>query len=495
MKDPARILVVDDEPKICQVLSAVLRKDGYDVQVSRDGEEALSLLEQNPVDLLITDVVMNNVGGVDLLQRVQSASPQTPVVMMTAYGTIKSAVDAIKLGAFDYLAKPFDMEQMKSVVRKALSQRRQMRARGATVPAAGTPAGEEPAAAGIVGEGEWLTRVHEMISKVARSRANVLLRGESGTGKELVARAIHAHSTRADRPFVAVACSALSSDLLESELFGHERGAFTGAVAQRPGRFELADGGTLFLDEIGDISMNLQLKLLRAIQEREFERVGGTRTLRVDTRLIAATNRDLEAAVNTGSFREDLYYRLRVVEIYLPPLRERAGNVPKLVRHFLEAFNHENSKHIGKVPPAVLAILDDYPWPGNVRELENAIERAVVLADDDAVELELDLLPPSIISRNGGGQPAIPRNSLAAELHQASKERRRDILAAALAAHDGDIARAAEALEITERAAAYYADEHSASAARRPRARPRSRQAAPRQSAAVRAVRTRKTEA
>ncbi|UCH33727.1 MAG: sigma-54-dependent Fis family transcriptional regulator [Armatimonadota bacterium] len=459
MKELARILVVDDEPNICQVLSAVLRKEGYEVEVSRDGEEALTLLEKTPVDLLITDVIMNNVSGVELLQRVQAASPQTPVVMMTAYGTIKSAVDAIKLGAFDYLAKPFDMDQMKSVVRKALMQRREMRARE-PLRLGNAVADDEGALGNIVGRGEWLSRVRHMITKVARSRANVLLRGESGTGKELVARAIHANSSRADRPFVPVACAALSSDLLESELFGHEKGAFTGAIAQKPGRFELADGGTLFLDEIGDISMNLQLKLLRAIQEREFERVGGTRTVHVDVRLIAATNRDLEAAVNSGAFREDLYYRLQVVEIHLPPLRDRNEDVPDLVRHFLDIYNHENDKRLTEVPEAVVEILQEYSWPGNVRELENAIEHACVLADDEMRELTLELMPPTIVRRNGK-QPGIAGKGIAAELHHAPQERAQEMLSAALAAQGGDIGAAAKALDLTERAMSYYLAKHA----------------------------------
>ncbi len=477
MKETARILVVDDEANICQVLSAVLRKDGHDVQVSRDGREALALLEKTPVDLLITDVIMNNISGVELLQRMQAASPQTPVVMMTAYGTIKSAVDAIKLGAFDYLAKPFDMEQMKSVVRKALAHRRQLRAQE-PLRATAAPRGDDSALMGIVGRGEWLTRVVSLITKVARSSANVLLRGESGTGKELVAQAIHANSNRADRPFVPVACAALSSDLLESELFGHERGAFTGAIAQKPGRFELADGGTLFLDEIGDISMNLQLKLLRAIQEREFERVGGTKSIRVDVRLIAATNSDLEAAVNAGAFREDLYYRLQVVEIHLPPLRERGEDIPDLVRHFLDIFNRKNGRRITGVSPEMLDILQEYPWPGNVRELENAIEHAVVLADEDATELDLDLLPPSLISRNGGQQPGYLRNRAVVELHQAAPERRKEILQAALAAHGGDVAQAANGLEITDRAAAYYVGRYGIPPAARRSQQRRQRRAA-----------------
>ena len=470
MSRGAKILIADDEANLCQVVSAVLRKDGHDVLVSEDGEEALNLLQAHPVDLLLTDVVMRKVSGVELLRQVRDAHPDVPVIMMTAYGTIKTAVDAIKLGAFDYLPKPFDMEEMKAVVRSALEQRREWLRRRRAEPSA-QPA-EDAAApeqlAGIVGGGEWFDTVADLVGKVARSRATVLIRGESGTGKELIARAIHDQSERADAPFVAVACAALSSDLLESELFGHERGAFTDAIAQRAGRFELADDATLFLDEIGDISINLQLKLLRVLQTRQFERVGGAKTITADVRLIAATNRDLEAAVAAGRFREDLYYRLQVVQIALPPLRERAHDIPALVQHFLDLYSEENGRPAVKFSKKALDLLQRYRWPGNVRELENSVERALVLADPQAKSLDASLLPPHILQ----SVSATARRTQAAPPERSSD--RAKAVSAALRRHRGDLSKAAVALGMTPRSVSYYARKHGVApaepqSAKRPR--------------------------
>jgi len=452
MEEAACILIADDEPNLCQVVSTVLRKEGYQVLVGKDGEEALALLEAHHVDLLLTDVIMRKVSGVELLRHVRETRPQVPVVMMTAYGTIKTAVDAIKLGAFNYLAKPFDMEEMKDVVRAALESR----TRGAPVALAGPP----PARAefkfdDIVGQGAWREEVARIVGKVAVSRATVLIRGESGTGKELIARAIHVNSNRRQRPFIAVACAALSSDLLESELFGHEKGAFTGAIAQRQGRFELANGGTLFLDEIGDISANLQLKLLRVLQEREFERVGGIKTIKSDVRMIAATNRDLERAVRANQFREDLYYRLQVVQIHLPPLRERPEDVPVLLEHFMRKYNRENARRLAQVDPPVLAALMRYTWPGNVRELENAIEHAVVMSEADTTVLTADLLPPKVVCF-----PDTP----------SLEQDRRTQIEQALVAAGGRVPRAAAALGMTTRALRQYLHKYGlAGAAASPR--------------------------
>ncbi len=440
MPQPDCILIADDEPNLCQVVSTVLRKEGYEVIVSKDGEEALAALEVHRVDLLLTDVIMRKVSGIELLRHVRDTHPEIPVVMMTAYGTIKTAVDAIKLGAFNYLAKPFDMEEMKEVVRAALASRAELAPEARP---AGRTAQPEFVFDSIVGQGPWRDEVAHTVRKVSQSRATVLIRGESGTGKELIARALHHNSQRRNRPFIGVACAALSSDLLESELFGHEKGAFTGAVAQRQGRFELANGGTLFLDEIGDISPNLQLKLLRVLQEREFERVGGTKTIKVDVRLIAATNRDLERAVRTGQFREDLYYRLQVVQIQLPPLRERPDNIPILVQHFMDKYNRENARRLAEVDPPVMAALCRYPWPGNVRELENAIEHAVVMSESDTTLLTADLLPAKVVC-------------FADEQASATAGSRREQVVAALDAAGGNIARAALALGVTPRALRHH---------------------------------------
>jgi len=387
------ILIADDEPNIRRVLEATFQREGYSVLTAENGRKALELLKANgATDLLISDLIMPDINGVELLECVRETSPQLPVVMITAHGTIKTAVDAMRLGAFDYITKPFDMDELKVLVKKAIERR--------TLAGPDTPAREKLKQTycfdSIVGQSPLMQAVFQMVERVAQSRASVLIRGESGTGKELIARALHFNSPRAQQSFVAVACIALSENLLESELFGHEKGAFTGALSQKAGRFEMAHKGTLFLDEIGDIPSNVQMKLLRVLQEREFERVGGSKTIKVDVRLITATNQDLAKLVEKGEFREDLYYRLKVVQIDLPPLRDRKEDIPLLVDHFLNRFAHNEGRPGLTAGDAFLHALQAHSWPGNIRELENTIERACVLADPDAAELTPDLLPTDV---------------------------------------------------------------------------------------------------
>jgi len=391
MSHPVTILVVEDERDLREIVAAALSKEGHEVLESRSGEEALNLLKKQKVDLLVSDVVLGSRDGLELLQDARRLQPQLPVVLMSGYGTIRTAVEAMKLGACDFLPKPFELEELRHTVQEALENR--LLETGTTSPRRKTAALRVD---GLVGQGAWKEEITQIISRVAPSRATVLLAGESGTGKELVARAIHANSARRKQPFIAVACGALPRDLLESELFGHEKGAFTGAVAMKPGRFELADGGTIFLDEIGDFPFDLQVKLLRVLQEREFERIGGIRSLKVDVRVLAATHRNLGKEVQVGKFREDLYYRLRVIEIQLPPLRDKKEDIPLLAEHFLAKFSRDNGKHLQTITPEASALLAAYYWPGNVRELENAVEHAVVLAPPDAEALTPELLPASI---------------------------------------------------------------------------------------------------
>lgn len=395
-KKTGTILVVDDEPNIRRVLEAVLSKDGHTVLTAENGKKGMEVLKQDGnIDVLISDLIMPDINGVELLASAKEIRPDMSVLMITAHGTIKSAVDAMKLGAFDYIPKPFDLDEIKLLVKNAMD-RRDMNTGGS---AASRPAAGKPAINGVehmIGSSPAMQEVFQMIDRIKDSRASVLIRGESGTGKEGVARALHYSSIRADKPFVAVACVALSEQLLQSELFGHEKGSFTGAVGQKKGRFELANHGTLFLDEIGDIPHAVQMMLLRVIQEREFERVGGSETLKVDVRLVTATNQKLEKLVEEGKFREDLFYRLQVITINMPPLRARKEDIPALTQHFIERYNVENCKKIECARADILEIMQQYNWPGNVRELENVIERAVVLADCDAKSLTPDLLPQVI---------------------------------------------------------------------------------------------------
>lgn len=384
------LLIVDDEPNIRRVLTAVFEKAGYRVLTAENGRKALDVVSSEPdVNVMICDLIMPDLNGVEVLKSAKEINPQLSVVMITAHGTIKTAVDAMKLGAFDYITKPFDMDEIKLVVKNA-AERSELLGENIHLK---QELKSRYSFEGIIGSSSKMQEVFKIVERVANSNATVLIRGESGTGKELIARAIHYNSPRAAKPFIAVSCAALPETLLESELFGYEKGAFTGAVGQKAGRFELAHQGTLFLDEVPEISPPVQVKLLRVLQEREFERVGGTKTIKVDVRLIAATNRDLEQLVAEGHFRPDLYYRLQVIQVFLPPLRERTEDIPLLVQHFVEKYNKENGKCVKGVTDETMDLLMKYRWPGNVRELENVIERGVVLADADEDLITPDLLP------------------------------------------------------------------------------------------------------
>lgn len=371
-----KILVVDDEKSLREVMSIMLKRAGYDVTEASDGDQAIGQVNKEIYDLVITDLRMPKADGMDVLKAVKSLSPETVVLVVTAFGTADSAVEAMKQGAYDYLTKPFQIDEVQLIIRNALEKRR-LSTENMLLK---REIASQSSFAQIVGQSEAMQKVFDVVRKVADSKSNVLICGESGTGKELVARAIHYNSVRSTMPFVAVNCSAVPETLLESELFGHMKGSFTGAVANKAGLFEIANGGTIFLDEIGDTTPTIQVKLLRVIQEREFRRVGGNQDMKVDVRVIAATNRDLEKAVADGSFREDLYYRLDVIPIRLPPLRLRAGDIPLLVAHFLQKFAQESGKAAPSLTSEAMHVLLGHEWRGNVRELENLIERVVAFS-------------------------------------------------------------------------------------------------------------------
>ena len=387
----SRILVVDDEKSMRDFLAILLKKEGYQVTTASGGRQAVEAIHREIYDLVITDIRMSDLDGMGVLKAVKEHTPQTAVMMITAYGSTESAVEAMRLGACDYITKPFQVNDIQVRVRKALAERRLQEENALLRRELESRVGFR----GFIGQCPAMQKVFALIRKVADTRSTVLITGESGTGKELVARAIHMQSHRHDAPFVTVNCGALTETLLESELFGHMKGAFTGAVANKPGLFEVAHGGTLFLDEISETSLSLQVKLLRVIQEKSFKRVGGTADITVDVRIIAATNQDLRQAVESGTFREDLYYRLNVIPIHLPPLRERREDIPLLVEHFLERFNREHGKRIRRVSPEAMELLVQAPWRGNVRELENVLERAVALSDGEV--LTVDLLPRELL--------------------------------------------------------------------------------------------------
>ncbi len=376
-----RILVIDDSPEILRLFSDYLRSEGYEVDTAEDGARGIASVEKNFYDMILTDLKMPGIDGMEVLKFINERSPDSLCIILTGYGTVKNAVEAIKLGAFDYLTKPVKMDEIlvtfqrafefRNLKRENVQLRQQLK--------------RKYRFENIIGDSERMQKVFEIIEKVADTDSTVLILGESGTGKELIAKAIHYNSYRRDNPFVPVNCAAIPSELLESELFGHEKGAFTNAIRMRIGRFEMANGGTVFLDEIGDMNPLLQSKLLRVLQERQFERVGGTKTIKTDIRILAATHQDLKGLVQQRKFREDLYYRLNVIPIGVPPLRERRADIPLLTQHFLEQFNKRKKKKIKGIHEDAMGRLVQYSWPGNVRELENTIERMVILVDGDIV--------------------------------------------------------------------------------------------------------------
>jgi len=388
MTEQAQVLIIEDEAGMRDLLQKVLGRQGYTVRVVAEGKDALKLLEEETFDLVLTDVVMPGVNGMDILRFVKRERPETTVIIMTAFGTIDSAVQAMKEGAYHYISKPFKMEEILVVLEKALEEKR-LREEVALLRQEVTGRYRFD---NLIGKSKAMQEVFDLIRRVAPSKSTVLIYGKSGTGKELVAKAIHYNSPRRDRPFIAINCAAIPRELLESELFGHERGAFTGAVITKKGKFELAHGGTIFLDEIGDMDLSLQSKILRVLQEGEFERVGGEKTITSDVRVIAATNQDLKVAVANRTFREDLYYRLSVIPIELPELKDREEDIPLLAFHFLRKFSQELGAETKEISKEAMNIFLNYPWPGNVRELENVIERAVLLGDHRSI-LPKDLPP------------------------------------------------------------------------------------------------------
>lgn len=445
--DSPRVLIVDDEPTICRACEKILSREGYSVKIAYSGKQALAILEQEPFDILFTDLKMAEMGGMELLETIRSRFPDLVPVVITGYATIASAVETMKLGAFDYLPKPFTPDEMTAVAKKAWDKRQSIMENRAIAQ------GEMlPSFCGIVGKSPKIHEIFRMIRKVAPTSSTVLIVGETGTGKELVARAIHTSSPRSDQKFCAVDCGTLSVELLESELFGHIKGSFTGAMSNKQGIFEAADRGTVFLDEICNINLEIQGKLLRFIQEREFLPVGGTETKHVDIRLIFATNRDLEKMVAEGTFREDLYYRLYVYPIQLPPLRERREDISVLAYHLLSKVQQGSGKKITAISDAALKILEQYEWPGNIRQLESAIERAVISCDGNTIEPHH--LPLAVTRAGLPEQYPVPQNNreflaLKKKLReQAIGELEREFVLEALQRNDWNVTRAAQDVNI-----------------------------------------------
>lgn len=439
-----RILVVDDEKNYLVVLEALLKGEGYDVITADSGAAALRLTEDDEPDMVVTDMKMPRMSGTELIGKLKERYPELPVIVMTAFGTVENAVEAMKLGATDYIAKPFENQELLLTIDKSLKMRRLMTQNRLLR--------EKLAGFGeIIGQSAVMRQIYSMVDKVADAKATVLITGESGTGKELIARALHARSSRAEEPFVAVNCMAITETLLESELFGHEKGSFTGATASRKGRFEMAHRGTLFLDEIGEIPLSTQVKLLRVLQERTFERVGGTQSINVDVRIVAATNRDLSERVKQGKFRDDLFYRLNVVRLEMPSLRDRAEDLPLLVAHFIKKYAAEVGRPAPTVSALAMQAIYDHSWPGNVRELENALERAVILCGE---EIQVGDLPMEV-SQQIGAAGAVTELPTGMTINQAVEDLEKRMIQRALAEANGVAAHAAQALGVTKSNLAY----------------------------------------
>ena len=429
------ILIIDDEKNIREGLSASLEMEGYNTVLAENGKQGLELFAKGDIDLVITDLRMPEVTGEQVMQKILSENPGVPVIVLTGHGSIDSAVDAMRLGAYDFLTKPLNLDRLTLIVKRALQGRElSLQHRHLQEELNGKKVFES-----IVGKSSQMQKVFEMIKRVADSKASVLITGESGVGKELIANAIHNLSSRKEKPLIRVHCAALTETLLESELFGHEKGSFSGAVARKRGRFELANGGTIFLDEIGEINQNVQIKLLRVLQDKKFERVGGEETIEVDVRVVAATNKNLLEEIKKGNFREDLYYRLNVVHIEVPPLRERKEDIPLLVADFIKTCAKENGKNIEGIDNKTRSILYNYDWPGNIRQLKNCIESAVVMCQGNIITVED--LPPGIATGNESESIKIP---LGISMEEAEKI----IITENLAANNGNKSKTADILQI-----------------------------------------------
>jgi DNA-binding NtrC family response regulator len=429
------ILVIDDEKNIRTGLQAALELDGYEVLLAEDGTTGLSLALNNEVDLVITDLRMPGVSGEEVLRRITTETPGIPVIVLTGHGTVENAVEAMRSGAYDFLTKPLNLDRLSLLVKRAL-QSRELVLQNRELE---QEAEKRKSFEHIIGKSPSMLKLFDVVKRVAPTRASVLITGESGVGKELIANALHNLSTRKDNPIIKVHCAALAENILESELFGHEKGAFTGAVSRKRGRFELAHGGTIFLDEIGEINQSVQIKILRVLQEKMFERVGGEDTIEVDVRVITATNRDLEKEIAEGRFREDLFYRLNVVRIHVPPLRERKDDLPLMISAFVKEFAEENGKVIESIDPKARQALYAYDWPGNVRQLRNCIESAVVMTTGTVITL--DELPPSIREMDEIPAITIPVGATMADAE-------REIILQTLAAQNGNKSKTAEVLGI-----------------------------------------------